>query len=62
MKTFNVGFSTYNGGLKAYNGIEAETKEKAIEIANAMAKLSFQPLRFKYCVEYIPPNTDTERK
>lgn len=57
MKTFNVGFSTYNGGLKAYNGIEAETREKAIEIAEALAKISLQSLKFKYCVE-VPQSTE----
>ena len=52
MKTYNIIFTTYNGGIKAINGINAENEEKAKEIAQNIAKISMQPLRFKECVEY----------
>ena len=49
---YNVTFTTYNGTIKIINEIKADTKEKAIEIALKIAKISLQPLQFQDCNEY----------
>lgn len=49
MRTFNVIFHTFNGGMEAIDGIKAESESEAIGIARKRA--NGQGLRFSSIVE-----------